>query len=195
MVVCIGVRGGDGVGVARMASLGAERRGRVGLRGRAVRVGRGGVVSTSASFADGVHGRRGTFWLSRAFFLAHRTPRELRFADWHGGLIFLFAWSALLWMQIEFGALETISMLLMIWGADSFAYLIGRKFGRRKLAPNISPNKTIEGALGGLIGAAVVGGGVRRVCRVARAIGGWRVFHLAVGRHCRGVVLHPRRFV
>ena len=121
------------------------------------------------------------FWLSRAFFLAHRTPRELHFADWHGGLIFLFAWSALLWMQVEFGALATISMLLMIWGADSFAYLIGRKFGRRKLAPNISPNKTIEGALGGLIGAALLAAvsGVFVVWRAQLGVGAFFIWLLA----------------
>lgn len=40
--------------------------------------------------------------------------------------------------------------------SDSFAYLVGVKFGKRKLSPNISPNKSVEGLLGGLA-AAVVG--------------------------------------
>jgi len=39
------------------------------------------------------------------------------------------------------------------WGTDSFAYLAGRFFGRTKLAPLISPNKTVEGAVGGIFGA------------------------------------------
>ncbi len=41
------------------------------------------------------------------------------------------------------------------WGTDSFAYLFGTIFGRRKLAPLISPNKTVEGAVGGILGAWV----------------------------------------
>lgn len=39
--------------------------------------------------------------------------------------------------------------------SDSGAYFVGRRFGRMKLCPNISPNKTVEGALGGLVCALV----------------------------------------
>lgn len=39
------------------------------------------------------------------------------------------------------------------WGTDTFAYLSGMFFGKRKLAPELSPNKSIEGAIGGVIGA------------------------------------------
>ena len=44
---------------------------------------------------------------------------------------------------------------LIGWFSDSGAYLIGRRWGRRPLAPSISPKKTVEGAIGGLIGAAI----------------------------------------
>lgn len=47
--------------------------------------------------------------------------------------------------------------LLVIWLSDTFAYLVGRQIGRTKLIPHISPNKTVEGALGGLTAASVTG--------------------------------------
>ncbi len=41
------------------------------------------------------------------------------------------------------------------WLADSTAYFVGSFMGKRKLCPNISPNKTVEGALGGIIGSVL----------------------------------------
>jgi phosphatidate cytidylyltransferase len=43
-------------------------------------------------------------------------------------------------------------LLIIVWSNDTFAYFGGRAFGRRKLAPGISPNKTIEGSVAGLLG-------------------------------------------
>lgn len=47
--------------------------------------------------------------------------------------------------------------LLVVWATDIGAYMLGMKFGQRKLAPHISPNKSIEGSLGGILSAVVVG--------------------------------------
>jgi len=48
-----------------------------------------------------------------------------------------------------------IALFFCIWLTDSFAYFCGRKWGNKKLAPTISPNKTIVGLLGGMIGSII----------------------------------------
>ena len=59
----------------------------------------------------------------------------------------------------DLGAAMIWVMFIGTWASDSFAYFAGNAFGSHKLAPAISPNKTIEGFFGGLIGttAAVAG--------------------------------------
>lgn len=52
----------------------------------------------------------------------------------------------------ETGFILTIATVLMVWGGDVFAYFGGRSFGKRKLAPSISPNKTWEGFISGYFG-------------------------------------------
>lgn len=55
----------------------------------------------------------------------------------------------------EEGFLLTVALVLMVWGGDVFAYFGGKTFGKRKLAPTISPNKTWEGFLSGYVGCFV----------------------------------------
>jgi len=57
----------------------------------------------------------------------------------------------------RFGAVSALVVLLMVWGYDSGAYLIGSAFGRHKAFPSISPNKTWEGIAGGFV-FALIGG-------------------------------------
>jgi phosphatidate cytidylyltransferase len=57
---------------------------------------------------------------------------------------------------IEDGRNWVFYALFCTFGSDTFAFLIGRAFGKRKLAPSISPGKTWVGTFGGLLGAVVV---------------------------------------
>lgn len=50
-----------------------------------------------------------------------------------------------------------ISIIVLIWTNDTFAYLVGKNFGRNKLFPSVSPKKTIEGFIGGLIFSVICG--------------------------------------
>lgn len=54
------------------------------------------------------------------------------------------------------GALLAIGSCASLWVCDSFAYLIGRQFGRHKMAPKISPKKSWEGFAGGIAGSILV---------------------------------------
>lgn len=56
---------------------------------------------------------------------------------------------------------QSVATMIWIWimviAADTFAYFVGVKFGKTKLAPVISPKKSVEGAIGGLVGAFLIG--------------------------------------
>lgn len=74
-----------------------------------------------------------------------------------------FFWSVLL-LRAEginqdayHGAKLVLFVCFIVWAADSGAYFAGKSFGKRKMAPHVSPNKTIEGLVGGVVIAIVVG--------------------------------------
>jgi phosphatidate cytidylyltransferase len=67
---------------------------------------------------------------------------------------------ALLWIRErdEHGLYLLLWAFIVTWSTDIGAYFAGRRFGRRKLAPAISPGKTIEGLFGGIAAATLLGG-------------------------------------
>jgi phosphatidate cytidylyltransferase len=66
-------------------------------------------------------------------------------------IIFVPAFYSIVVLQGLFGSWQLVSILAIAWVADTGAYFVGRKFGKHKLAPTISPKKSIEGAVGGLV--------------------------------------------
>lgn len=69
-----------------------------------------------------------------------------------GLLILLPAWYGLIWLREAANGLWLImALMVLVWAADIGAYFAGKTWGKRKLMPNVSPGKTIEGFLGGLV--------------------------------------------
>jgi phosphatidate cytidylyltransferase len=81
----------------------------------------------------------------------------LRWAWMMAGALYV-GWlvSLLVSLRLDAGRNWLYLVLFVTFASDSAAYFIGRSFGKRKLAPNISPGKTWEGAAGGLCGAVIM---------------------------------------
>lgn len=56
----------------------------------------------------------------------------------------------------EYNGTDMLMVFVLLWSTDTFAFLVGRKLGKHKLAPGISPGKSIEGLVGGLVGSLMV---------------------------------------
>lgn len=65
--------------------------------------------------------------------------------------------SALVLIEVQFGRWPAILAFLMVFASDVAGYFVGRGLGRRPLQPELSPNKTMEGSAGALLGAVAVG--------------------------------------
>ncbi|SDH54742.1 phosphatidate cytidylyltransferase [Propionivibrio dicarboxylicus] len=84
-------------------------------------------------------------WMSRRWRLPASLPGVLI-----GLLIILPTWLALVQLR-QAGDWALLAIMAAVWVADIGAYFVGRRFGRRKLAPSISPGKTWEGAFGAAV--------------------------------------------
>jgi len=66
--------------------------------------------------------------------------------------------------NLEHGLAFTVIAVAGTWTGDTFAFVIGKLLGRHRLAPRISPKKSVEGALGGLAGSIILALGVKIYC-------------------------------
>lgn len=109
--------------------------------------------------------RLGLWWAASAAWLVLAVP-ALRFGLVAGArlrysllaaLVLAACYVAVEALYSQRGAIYLLSILLIVWIADIAAYFVGKALGKHKLAPKISPGKTIEGAVGALVGVTLYG--------------------------------------
>lgn len=106
------------------------------------------------------------FWLMM-MLLIRKSPEDLlslemkqRYKIFIGLFVLFAAWMFLTRLRGLFGPASVMYFLVLIWAADIAAYFTGKKWGKEKLAPVISPGKTVEGMYGALASALVAGIGL-----------------------------------
>lgn len=101
-------------------------------------------------------------WWLYAIYLLIAYPKSMQWWNKNllarngvGFLLLVPCWVALIFIR-DVGPGFLLLGLFLIWSTDTGAFLIGRKWGKHKLAPKISPAKTIEGLFGGLLFSLIV---------------------------------------
>jgi phosphatidate cytidylyltransferase len=97
-------------------------------------------------------------WLRRYSFTAAPTRENALIKLAAGALSVLPAWVAMMQLHLAQTDVHTWGLyaLMLVWAADTCAYFVGSRWGKTKLAPQISPGKTIEGVYGALAGSASI---------------------------------------
>ncbi|MDQ6963973.1 MAG: phosphatidate cytidylyltransferase [Mariprofundales bacterium] len=101
-------------------------------------------------------------WVALLLFFARNIDdlpscfQSLALAGWMVVWLLFFVWMVLKLHNHPQGALFLSGACLAVWAADIAAYFVGRRWGRRKLAPAISPGKSIEGLQAGIVAGCVV---------------------------------------
>ena len=86
--------------------------------------------------------------------------RILKLSEWLMGIIYCGGLGGMVTIGIrEFEIVYFVALFLVSFGTDTFAFAGGKAMGRTKLLPKVSPNKTLEGSLWGLLGGTGVGVG------------------------------------
>lgn len=111
------------------------------------------------------------FWvLAAPLWLANRWRGEGFFIRaLVGSLVILPTWAAIISLR-EQSPMLLLGVMALVWIADSAAYFAGRRFGRHKLAPGISPGKSWEGVIGAVLALVLY------ASAISAAIVGLRIF-------------------
>lgn len=99
------------------------------------------------------------FWWMREFsFAAAPNTRNRAIKLVAGWLVLVPSWAAMVQIHDEpgFGGAWVLYAVFVVWAADTFAYVVGSRWGRTKLAARISPGKTREGVWGALFGSGLI---------------------------------------
>jgi len=99
------------------------------------------------------------WWLFAVYRLVVWTgrPWSLLYRVLSGFIVLVTAWYAVYSLHADRrGAPLLLIFFVLVWAADIGAYFVGRAWGKRQLAPQISPGKTIEGVIGGLVSVGAV---------------------------------------
>ncbi len=131
------------------------------------------ATTALSPLATGVLTVTAFFWLV-ALYLVVRYPavtawaknRALMYAV--GLLLLVPAWYAVVHLQ-GMGGWVLLGAFVIVWGADVGAYFAGRAFGKRKLAPAVSPGKSVEGAVGGALLTLAIAFGVAQYLGLSMA--------------------------
>ncbi len=86
-------------------------------------------------------------------------PSSIRFLLFLGQLLLIATWVSLCYLKSmpDSGGQLLLLLMLIIWSADSGAYFIGRRWGKRRLASHVSPGKTWEGTTAGMVSSLSIG--------------------------------------
>ena len=119
-----------------------------------------GLVTWQAPQINGLLFRIALVWWAAAlvwtFFFPTPIPTAVRWVA--GALVLVPLYSALIVLYLASPAI-LLGGLLIVWAADTGAFTAGKLFGRVKLAPQISPGKSWEGVIGGLLTVALLAAG------------------------------------
>jgi len=96
------------------------------------------------------------WWLFAIIPITFYLQKDSEFFTPFYGIYLWIPFTFLFFLRRDFGAINILILFATIWSFDSFSYLLGRKFGKTKIAPLISPNKTWEGTVSGVIIAFIV---------------------------------------